>query len=57
MGKFKYIFLSAFLFLGILNDAFSAVQDNLKFAWITDVHFGITEYGGEILYPAKWLNN
>jgi serine/threonine-protein phosphatase CPPED1 len=33
----------------------SHAQDTLRFAWITDLHFGRTRNGGEILTPDIWL--
>lgn len=31
------------------------VSDTLRFAFISDLHFGKTDYNGESLYPALWL--
>jgi alkaline phosphatase D len=30
-------------------------SDTLRFAFVSDLHFGKTDYNGEPLFPAKWL--
>lgn len=39
----------------LLSPGRSLAQDTLRFAWITDLHFGKTDYDGEKLYPGTWL--
>ncbi len=33
----------------------TAVPDSFRFGWISDVHFGKTEFQGEVLIPERWL--
>ena len=35
----------------------SLAQDTLRFAWITDLHFGKRDHEGEILAPDVWLRH
>ncbi|RPH32723.1 hypothetical protein EHM92_08545, partial [bacterium] len=52
--RLKIIVLT-FVLLSLLHSGSSQAQDTLKFAFISDLHFGKPNYEGETLTPDIWL--
>lgn len=54
----KYIITAAACLILLANCRTAnaqGLQDTMKFAFFSDIHFGKTDYNGEALYPAEWL--
>jgi predicted MPP superfamily phosphohydrolase len=55
MKLFRFVLFLAFVTAPLLVSESSLAQDTLRFAFITDLHFGKPGNAGEILTPDIWL--
>jgi predicted MPP superfamily phosphohydrolase len=55
MRSFRTLFSYSIVVLLLINTGSALAQDTLRFAWLTDLHFGKSDYEGEILAPGIWL--